>query len=206
MSRSELDKIAAEINAHPTERQYFDNVNLTNLVGEERAQAIELLLDNVEEGAEWLLEFTENLLGDDWRRFLEGRLERLERSEHGYIYISYMLYRFTGEDNYIERMKDGIFYGDRSWDMRRSALGRVLKRILSPMNYAIFCAKLLEVETSRQVIKTALLGVCNYLYSRDQKNLPEEFEIIRKMLLLDSDVERASALNRIHGLMKTKKA
>lgn len=177
-----LEIIKQEALSHPNERRGFDHINSSLLSNDERKAAITFLLDRIKEGDERVFEFTEKLLGGELNDTLECELSKLNREEHGYIYLSYFMYQASKDDLYIENIKEGIKYGDRHWTMRRSALGRILRGLLSARAYCKYCIELLYIETSPWVIKTALIGIDNYVHSHSKKSISPELETIRKLL------------------------
>ncbi len=196
-------KIKNEINAHPKEREGFTVEDIKSIPSDEEKELSDLLIKSIKEGKERCNTPLKWLLGDNYIERLKKETLSTKKSDHGYFFICYFLYKETEDHKMIEEMQEAVKHGDSQWDMRRSLLGRHLKEVMKPTyEYAKFCLYIIINDEDKHIKRTALLGFLEYKnINTDGYAIPQDYEnILAKINSLDPEEKRRAAENLGHIL------
>lgn len=164
-----FQNIKNEITAHPRERSGFSKPDAEALEGMELSEAAQLLINAITEGDERCSEPLKWLMKDNFSSFLEKNLLHLEKDQQGYFFICNELFKESRSKAHLEMMKNSLRSSNRKWEMKASALGRVLKSAINNQSeFNNFCFDLLDSNIESPVKKIAFI---NILESYGQKPL-----------------------------------
>lgn len=155
-----IQKIKNEILSHPSERNGFLKNDIDSLQKSDVNTAANLLLNAVEDGDERCSEPLQWLLNDQFIDFLQQRLSALDIGDQGYFFICNELFKAQGDTKYIELMKTSLMSSNKNWDMKSSALGRILKAAINnSVAYTEYCYGILSIDIERPVKKIAFINI-----------------------------------------------
>ena len=154
MPLSPLQNIQREISTHPKEREGFAKSDVENLSPDEIPKAKTLLIHAVSEGALRCNEPLLWLLGTNYEQEISEAYQKGELTDHGSIFLPYVLSKNSRDPIWVEKMKLGIEHGDAAWGMRESALLQ-LKEISLQVDFVKFCWQLIENDQNNDMKKAA---------------------------------------------------
>jgi hypothetical protein len=200
-----------EITAHPKERLGFQQGLITQISPQETQEAIELLLQALEQGSHRCSQPLHWLLKGDYLSFLATRRKRYTQAAEAYFLVSYELFIKCPSLELINDMKQSLLQADTHWEFQATSFWRLVTEIISDKQEILdYCKKIVLTSQTRSLVRLALTRILECAAPNTQCAAPDKPKVELSPLALSlidnltspERQQRSRAISEFNKLMQ----